>query len=241
MKSIIKVSFTIALALVCFQTSTAQFSKVKGNGNVTTKTHNTADYNKIKVQGFMNVTLKKGAEGTITVTTDENIQEYIIVETKKDALIIKVKNKVNIQTKKGVYINVPFNDLTGVSLTGSGDVMTEDLIKSDTFETELTGSGDVALDVEASAINAKITGSGDLQLSGNTNNLEVKVTGSGDFYGKELSSKNTEAYVSGSGDASVNASNRLKARVNGSGDISYYGNPEQTDKKVIGSGDIDAN
>ena len=241
MKSIIKYTLAIAITLFCFNTSYAQFKKIKGNGNVTTKTHNTSDYNEIKVVGFMDVKLENGAEGTITVTTDENIQEYIVIESKNGVLTIKVKNNVNIQTKKGLHITVPFKELGKVSLTGSGDVLTSDVIKSEAFETELTGSGDVILEVDATTIDAKITGSGDLKLSGKTTELEVKVTGSGDFSGKGLTAQNTQVYVSGSGDAIVYASKSLKARVNGSGDINYYGNPASTDTKVMGSGDIGSN
>ena len=225
MKSIIKYTLAIAVTLFCFNTSHAQFKKVKGNGTVTTKTHNTSDYNEVKVVGFMDVILESGTEGSITVKTDENIQEYIIIESKNGVLTIKVKNKVNIQTKNGVHITVPFKDLGIVSLTGCGDVLTRDMI----------------LEAEAKNIDAKITGSGDLKLSGKVNDFEVKVTGSGDFSGKSLISQNTQVYVSGSGDAIVHASKSLKARVNGSGDIRYYGNPETTDNKTLGSGDINSN
>ncbi len=214
MKSILKYTLAIATTLFFINTSQAQFSKVKGNGDITTKTHQTSDYNEIKVVGFMDVKLESGTEGSITVTTDDNIQEHIVVESKNGVLTIKVKNKVNIQTKKGVHVTVPFKSLNKVSLTGSGDVLTSNTIKSDSFEVELTGKA---------------------------TDLEVKVTGSGDYTGKSLISKNTQVYVSGSGDASVYASKSLKARVNGSGDITYTGNPETTDKKVMGSGDIDSN
>ena len=241
MKLIIKYTLAIAVTLICFNTSYAQFTKIKGNGNVTTETRTTSDYHEINVQGFMDVKLESGAEGTITVTTDKNVQEYIVVEAKNGTLTIKVKNKVNIQTKNGVHITVPFKDLDRVSLTGSGDVLTSNVIKSDSFEVELTGSGDVILEVEATTIDAKITGSGDVKLSGKVTDLEVKVTGSGDFTGKSLASQNTQVYVSGSGDASVHASKSIKARINGSGDINYYGNPETTDTKVMGSGDINSN
>ncbi len=237
----IKYTLAFAVAIFCLNTSYAQFNKIKGNGNVTTKTHNTSDYNEIKVVGFMDVKLESGTEGTITVTTDENIHEYIVIESNNEVLTIKVKNKVNIQTKKGVHVTVPFKDLDKVSLTGSGDVLTSNTIKGDTFEAELTGSGDVILEVEATTIDTKITGSGDVKLSGKVNDLEVKVTGSGDFSGKSLESQNTQVYVSGSGDASVHASKSLKARVNGSGDVNYYGKPETTDTKVMGSGGIHSN
>jgi len=241
MKATFKYTFAIAVTLFYFNTSQAQFKKVKGNGTITTKTHTTSDYNEVKVIGFMDVLLESGTEGLITVKTDENLQEYIDIKSKKGVLTIKVKNSVNIQTKKGVHVTVPFKDLDAVSLTGSGDVLTSTSIKGKNFEAELIGSGDMILEVDAETIDAKITGSGDLNLSGKVTNLEIKVTGSGDFSSKTLISQNTQVYVSGSGDAIVHANKSLKARVNGSGDIIYYGNPESTDNKTMGSGAISSN
>ena len=153
----------------------------------------------------------------------------------------KIKNNINISTKKGLFITVPFPDLDNVSLTGSGDVSTSSQIKSDQFEAELTGSGDMILDVDSNIIDAKVTGSGDLKITGSTTHLEIKVTGSGDFDGDSLNSQNVQAYVSGSGNARVVAKNSIKARVNGSGDINYSGNPGKSDTKVMGSGDISSN
>ena len=238
MKTVLHYSIAIALTLFSINSGIAQHKKVKGNGNVTTKTHKTATYDQVSVVGFMDVYLEAGTEGTITVTTDENIHEYVKVEVKNGKLTLKIKDGVNISTKKGLHITVPFIDINNVSLTGSGDVITKSVIKSTNFNTELTGSGDMVLEVSASSIDAKLTGSGDLKLNGNVSDLEVKVTGSGDFFGKNLTAQNVEAYVSGSGDISVVATKSLKARVHGSGDITYTGNPETTNKKVMGSGDI---
>ena len=241
MKKLIHYSLVIALTLLTYTTSNAQFKKVKGNGNITTKTHTTSDYHKVDVVGSMDVILEKGTEGTIRVTTDENIHEYVTIESNKGILKIKIKNNINISTKKGVHIKVPFTSLDNVSLTGSGDVLTNDQIKSDQFEAEVTGSGDMTIDVEANSIDAKVTGSGDLKITGTTTKLEIKVTGSGDFDGGSLNAQNVEAYVSGSGDARVVANKNIKARVNGSGDINYSGNPRTSDTKVMGSGNISSN
>ena len=241
MKNPIHYFLVIALTLLTFTTSNAQFKKVKGNGNVTTKKHSTSDYHKVDVVGFMDVKLEKGTEGNITVKTDDNIHEYVSIESNKGVLKIKIKNNVNISTKKGLHITVPFTDLDNVSLTGSGDVLTSNQIKSDQFEAEVTGSGDMTLDVDSIRIDAKVTGSGDLKITGSTTHLEIKVTGSGDFDGDSLNAQNVEAYVSGSGDARVVANKSIKARVNGSGDINYSGNPSKSDTKVMGSGDISSN
>ena len=239
MKILIHYLLVIALTLLSYNTSFAQFKKVKGNGNITTKTHTTSDYHKVAVVGSMDVILEKGTEGSIRVTTDENIHEYVTIASNKGVLKIKIKNYVNIKSKKSIHITVPFKSLDNVSLDGSGSVLTNDQIKSDQFEAEIGGSGEMNLDIDVNRVNAKVNGSASLKIIGTATDLEIKVIGSGDFDGGSLISQNVEANVTGSGEALVVAKSSIKARVYGSGDIKYLGNPSTIDNKVLGSGDIE--
>ena len=214
-------------------------NKVKGNGTITTKTVAITPYNHLNVVGSMDITLVEGDETSITVTTDENVHEYVEITSGGGVLKISLKNVTSLSTKKGIKITVPFRDLNEVSLVGSGDIQSDKRINADIFMVSLTGSGDITLEINSQQIDAKLTGSGDVSLKGTATNIEIKVSGSGDFDAKNLEADNAEAYVSGSGDATVYAKKSLKARVNGSGDISYKGNPERVDSKVSGSGDIE--
>jgi hypothetical protein len=239
MKSLLKITLALTLTIFGLSESYAQFGKqVKGSGNVTSKTVQTGDYNEIKVVGSMDVHLERGGEGNIVVKTDDNLHEYVIIEVKDGALTVKTKKNTNLKTKNGIHVTVPFQDISSVSLVGSGDIDTKDVIKSNTFAINLSGSGDIVLEVDAATLDTKLSGSGDMSISGKAENFEIKLSGSGDFEGGSLMSNNTEAYVSGSGDVTVTAKNSLKARVNGSGDIQYSGNPEKSDTKVSGSGSI---
>ncbi len=214
--------------------------KVVGNGNVTTKTVNTGDYDGINGVGSMDIHLERGTEGNITVTTDDNLHQYIEIEVKNNMLVIKTKKNTYLKTKKGIHVTVPFKDISEISLIGSGDIDTKDVVDAPNLELNVTGSGDVDLDVNSGSLEARVTGSGDMRVNGKTVDLEVSVSGSGDFHGFNLQSDNTEATVSGSGDVRVVANKSIKARVNGSGDITYKGNPERSDTKTSGSGDIDS-
>jgi len=75
-------------------------------------------------------------------------------------------------------------------------------------------------------------------LSGSTTDFDVTISGSGDIKAYDLEADNVDATVSGSADIKVTARKMLKARVSGSGDISYKGNPQKVDTKTSGSGDI---
>src|SRR5690606_29610430 len=235
MKKLVLLSITI----LAFTTLNAQ-KKVKGNGKMTTVTRSTETYNSIYCTGSFDYILVAGKEGNITLEGEENLLEHIETKVKDGKLVIKVENNKQLKTSmnKGIKITIPFQDIEGVALAGSGDLWNEDVITANTFKAALAGSGDVTLKINASHVKGSLAGSGDLTLKGVTENLDASVAGSGDFHGFDLEAQNTEVNVAGSGDAQVVSKKSLKARVSGSGDISYRGNPEFEDTKVAGSGSI---
>ena len=234
----------ITLSLVLFASTQihAQWwgKSVKGNGELETITRNVGDYNEISVAGFFDVTLVAGNEGELTIEGESNLLEYIETEVDGDRLTIKVKNKQNLKTSwgKDIKIRVPFRDLNQVSLSGSGEIMSTDVIKANNFRVSVSGSGDINLVVEASSTESRVTGSGDLVLRGSTRDHETSVTGSGDLEAGRFKADNVDAKVTGSGDIRVSCEKSIRARVTGSGDIEYVGNPTKQDTKVSGSGDI---
>ncbi|QXP59107.1 head GIN domain-containing protein [Olleya sp. HaHaR_3_96] len=239
----LKQTLVLSLALLVFTSCNAQWGngkKIKGNGNVTTITRSTSDYGTIRLAGWMNFELVKGTEGTITIEGEENLLDYIITEVESNNLLIKIKNNINLKPSgsKTITITIPFDDIDKVSLAGSGNVSSNATIDSNNFETKISGSGDMTLDIKSINVDVTITGSGDLTITGQTKNLEASVTGSGDFHGGRLQADNAETKVTGSGGIVVYVKDNLKAKVTGSGDIEYKGNPKKVTKKVTGSGDI---
>ncbi|WP_455169013.1 head GIN domain-containing protein [Aegicerativicinus sediminis] len=231
----------LAITLLSVSYSFAQWNKkIKGNGNVTTVTRTTSDYDGIKCAGSFDYVLVKGKEGKITLEGESNLLEYIVTEVKNNKLVVKVENNVNLRTSsnKEIRITIPFEDIDEVSMAGSGDLTSKDVITSNNLKVAMAGSGKVNLDLKANTVKGSMAGSGNLTLSGSTNSLEADIAGSGDFNGFGLDANETDVSVAGSGDAEVVSNKSLKARVAGSGDIRYKGNPEKEDTKVAGSGKI---
>ncbi|WP_281638341.1 head GIN domain-containing protein [Flavobacterium marginilacus] len=216
----------------------AQGSKIKGNGKIVTEKRATAEYDQISVSGFFDVVLVSGKEGVITITGEENILPYVKVEVKDNVLQIHVEKNMSISTKKNLVLIVPFEQISAVSLSGSGNVESKSNIVASSFKAKLSGSGDLKLDVNATDFEINLSGSGDVVLSGNSDNFNSKMSGSGDIDATNLITKKANLTISGSGDMIVNCSDSLYARVSGSGDIAYKGNPASKDTKVNGSGEI---
>lgn len=235
MKKLLLLILSLALTTTLF----AQ-KKVKGNGKMTTITRTTDSYNSVSCAGSFDYILVSGTEGNISLEGEENLLEHIETKVKDGKLVVAVKDGINLRTSsnKTIKITIPFQDIDQVGLTGSGDLWNKDVITAEAFVAYLSGSGDVTLTINTQSADAKIAGSGDLIFKGSTNNLGVSVAGSGDFHGFELEANHTNVSVSGSGDAEVVSNQSLKARVAGSGNIEYKGNPEKEDTNVAGSGSI---
>ena len=231
-------SLPVVALLFNATTTQAQWKRVKGDGNITTTSRNTGDYDGLNAAGPMDFKLVQGAEGLITIKGDSNLMEYIITEVIDGKLVVRSKKGINLKPTKSITVTVPYQSISSVSLAGSGDIENSGTIKSGDFKVTLAGSGDIDLNVDTDSLESGIAGSGDIQLSGSTGNLKTKVEGSGDFDGSKLDSKDVEVKISGSGDVNVVCHGALNVKISGSGDVKYSGNPTSKDTNVSGSGSI---
>ncbi len=232
---------TLIVLLIALNSCTAQWGKrIKGNGNITTIKKSVGDYDSLDMAGFFDVKLIEGKEGNITITGEENLLEYIVTEVKDGKLILKTEKGVNLQPshRNGIKITIPVEQINSVYLSGSGDITSEKTLTADSFKATISGSGDISLDLAVKELKTSISGSGDIELTGNTDIFDLSISGSGDIDAFRLAANHVDVSVSGSGDIEVTANKSIKARVSGSGDINYRGNPEKVDTKSSGSGDI---
>ncbi|RYZ98296.1 MAG: DUF2807 domain-containing protein [Sphingobacteriaceae bacterium] len=238
-------SFTkIMLAAVLF-TGSAYNTFANINSMYAKPAHGTDDrkvsgFNGVSVAGSFTVYIKQGSTESVKVDAPDDILSRIITEVNGGVLKIHYNNENwswNGSSKK-VTIYVTAKDLNSISIAGSGDIFFEDGIKTGTLRLSVTGSGDIAGKVDVKTLDSKVTGSGDIKVNGRAGESNVKVTGSGDFEGGDLATVNTAVKVVGSGDAKVNASDKVDAAVAGSGDVHFNRGAKQVNKSKAGSGDI---
>ncbi len=236
-----KLIIIVAVGIFSYSCSAQWGKTIKGNGNNVTIERTTGDYDGVAVSGWFDVDLVAGNEGEITLRGEENLLEYIITEVNNGKLVIKTEKGVNLKTsnwKSGIHITVSVEEISSVTMSGSGDIVGKTTLSADNFSTAMSGSGDITLDLDTNSLSATMSGSGDMSLSGKTTDFKATISGSGDIEAYSLDADHVNATISGSADIQVTAKESIKARVSGSGDISYRGNPKKIDTKTSGSGDI---
>lgn len=213
-------------------------SKVKGNGNIITEKRTTSNYNGIRSSGSFHVLLVNGKEGEITLKGEENILPLIETIIENNTLKIRFQKNTNVRTTKKVIITVPVTDIETITLAGSGNIESKNVLKGENIITKLSGSGSINLVANTKEINAEITGSGNINLEGTAVHFNTKITGSGDVKAYELQAEEVQIKITGSGSVKANVSKRIAAKITGSGNVYYQGNPKYVNSKTTGSGSI---
>ena len=206
------------------------------SGSMTTEYRQAPSFNKIHIQGNIDVFLSQDTSFSIRVEAGEHLVNFIETNVVNGEMIIHESNN-NLANTKPIKVYVYGDSLENIEIEGSGN-FDGDNIKANTLNILVTGSGNLNIDVEANTVNYNVKGSGNAYLLGVVNNFNALIQGSGDINAKFLQAQDVNAKITGSGNAIVTAFNSLIAEVSGSGDIDYYGNPGSLSTIVTGSGSI---
>lgn len=214
---------------------------VQPSGKNVKEKRETGSFNNLDVSGFFKVILEKADKNSVVVDTDAEFAPFIETTVNGGTLSVRLKPRTRLKNnnRTSVTVTVYYTNLNEVSLSGSGNISGSDALQND-CSVELTGSGSINLNVNSSIAKVEVTGSGNVELAGKADTLECEVTGSGSFKGTNLKSSHATLSVQGSGNIKANASAYIKARITGSGNIYYGGNPEKKDLSTTGSGKINA-
>jgi len=238
-QTIMKRILFLVLVLVSF-TASAQWpwERIDGNGKMTKQTRSVGNYTAVSSAGFWDVMVGYGEGSTITVEGDENLLEFIETVVENNKLVIKTKGKVNLRSRNKVTVYVSLTRLTGISLSGSGNIMGQGKFRNEgTSVFHLSGSGNINMDVDKlGGADISLSGSGNLILGGSANTVTAKISGSGNVDCSDLISDDATVRVSGSGGMKLNANKSVDASISGSGSVSYKGAATDIRKHVSGSG-----
>ncbi|RVT98194.1 DUF2807 domain-containing protein [Mucilaginibacter limnophilus] len=239
MKSLTKLMLAVVLTIGSAVTAVANTAVAIVKPAYNTEDRHLSGFNAVEVAGSFDVIIMQSSTESVKVDAPANVLKRIVTEVKGGVLkIYTQKGDWNWDGDDHVVVHVSAKSLNSIALAGSGDVKFDGGIKGTSLALKLSGSGDVSGKVDVTNLETSIVGSGDIKVTGRAQNSVVKVAGSGDFTGTNLITTNTTVNVVGSGDARVNASQKVNAAIAGSGDVYYTGGATNISSSTSGSGDI---
>ena len=200
-------------------------------------------FSEISLRIGAKVHLEQGAKQNLEIVAKSSTLDEIITEVKDGKLIIRFPNKdyfwKTFQPGEiTIYITTP--EINGLGISGSGDIIAENEIKTKILDLGVSGSGNIRLsELSAERVKSSISGSGDIVLAGKeaAQDLSVAISGSGNFKGMNFSADDVSVKIAGSGNVDVEANKNLFVRLAGSGNVTYKGRP-MIDQSIAGSGKV---
>lgn len=197
---------------------------IDGNGKITKQGRKIDSFSALQVSGSGNIILTQGDKDTIVIETDENLQEYILAETKGSELKISQKKGGNNNHTLNIFITV--KNINKIDLTGAVDIKSTTAIQLKDMEITASGASNMKLSMNAEKLSLQISGSGEISLTGNTKTIHSDINGAGNLKAFALLADNASINISGAGHAEINAQNELIVKISGAGSVDYIGNPK---------------
>ncbi|MFP4528591.1 MAG: head GIN domain-containing protein [Candidatus Kapaibacterium sp.] len=182
------------------------------------------------------MTLSSGAEYKIEIEAHENIIGLVRTSVSDGELYIGSGSDLCNVTLNS-HVTLP--DPRSFRLDGAGDIRGAGNFSADTVAFATSGSGNISFDsFDAGVMSARITGTGQVAMKGAADSADVRIEGSGEIRLDSLKTRVCFYSLSGSGDIYAWATDTLRARVYGTGNIYYRGNPVRLDAVVTGTGEV---
>jgi len=207
---------------------------LEGSGNVVRDDRSPGRFTAVDLRGMGSLIVRQGLVHQVVVHTDDNLLAHLVTDVHNGTLRIYTDIPVSHYTLMEIEVTMP--DIQGLILSGSGNVEASGII-TDELSINLSGSGNMNVDIECESMAVRLDGSGGINLAGTANRSKIKLDGSGTVTAFDLWAKNSVVSLDGSGWCRVHAEEHLRVTLNGSGQVVYSGNPVVI-QNISGSGHI---
>ena len=210
-----------------------------GSGPLTTQTLAVRDFNAIVLETSGIVTVEQGDAEFVQIEAPDDVMDHLVTEVRSGKLYLGIDPGTNLGMNRRIKYLVSVRSLEEIQLLGSGSFSVPSIAPPQ-FVIRLGGSGDIAVDrLDTSRLEVDIYGSGSVDIrDGQVSDQVIRIAGSGSCDTSNVESQSAQVSIPGSGDVTVWATEELDVTIDGSGNISYYGEPAVINQSIRGSGGI---
>lgn len=231
-------TFTLILLLCTISsTSCAQQRKATDQFEVT-------GFTAIKSSVVANIMIMQSDKTSVTAEGSEELLNILEVKIDDGKLILEMEKSFWKQFNKKadkLLISISTPTLTKIDFDGVGNINIKGSFSSPGLIVNSKGVGNfTARELDGGHVHISSEGVGNISIAGTADSVEIRSEGVGNIDAGELKSRRATVYSQGVGNVSCFASEFLKARSGGIGNITYYGKPMKTDLSKDGIGKIRA-
>ncbi|PCJ91867.1 MAG: chaperonin [Flavobacteriaceae bacterium] len=219
----------IFIVLICIgiQTSTAQNEEI---------TLSLEKFTEIKGFDGLSINLIK-SDVNKAVITGTNTQKVAIVNNKG---VLKIRMQINkLFSGYRTFIDLYYTEaLVVIDVNEDAKITSEETIIQDVIELKAQEGGELIVHAEVEQILIKSVTGGVITTSGVAKLQDININTGGVYKGEALKTKYTTIQVNAGSNASIYATDYVKATVKAGGEVLVYGDPSKMDEKTVFGGKI---
>jgi hypothetical protein len=205
------------------------------------RTYAPGSFERIHLDGSVQLHLKQGDRDEIVVVGDDDVQELVQVHVSGNRLIINTQGNWKFWNKNRVQVNVQMKNLSHLHISGASDVYATGRFKADSLSLHISGAGNVRFDeLTADVLRFDVSGAGDGQIAGQVQDLRLNLSGKGKLQADQLKTTSARVNISGVGNAQLWVTESLRMNISGVGTIDYWGQPQTVSRSSSGLATVNA-
>ena len=213
------------------------FGGIDGNGNVTTETRTVnGDFTNIEASNGLNVVLEQSDTKSITVETDQNLQEHIITKVENGVLIIETDENIDESESKKVTVKLP--KITGVKASSGSSITSANVLKNDAIKIKSSSGSEIEVALEVDNITSESSSGSSIVLNGKALSLETASSSGSEIDASKLLANEVTAQASSGSSISVHPIVSLKAKASSGSSIDYHNVPKSINKEENSGGSV---
>ncbi len=193
------------------------------------------EFSEIKVFDLIEVNLVKSEENKVVISGD-NVEDVEIVN-KNGVLKVRMKlDKIFNGTK--TIVAVHYTTLNIIDGNEGAFITANELIEQDFILLKAQEGARLKIGLDVNKVEVKAVSGGIIETRGKAKSQEINLNTGGIYKGHEFPTLVTNVNIRAAGEADVNASDTVNAKVWAGGDISIYGHPQTVNESTAFGGRI---
>lgn len=190
-----------ALLMVVAGTTEAAPKRIKGSGNIVTKTVEVGQFNGITASRAIDVKLVEGKEGTVTISADDNLIEWVRATISCDALRLTIDDDVRSVMNIHVTITVPTDGKLGfLKAMSAAEIQSDVRIVKKEVEIKASSSAEVKADIIAERCTIETSSAGEYKGEVKSNFCHANASSSAEI---EMTLTTQKCYLNASSAAEI--------------------------------------
>ncbi|MEL0455329.1 head GIN domain-containing protein [Flavobacteriaceae bacterium SZ-1-7] len=194
------------------------------------------EFTELKVFDLIPVELIKSTENKVIISGEN--KSDVIVNNNNGKLKIKMKFEESFDgsdTKVVLY----YTSVDVIDVNEGAKVESKDIIEQFEIDLRAQEGGMINVPLNVKYANIKAVTGGSIATTGTSKKQHVSLLTGGIYKGQTLITENTEVSINAAGEAYVNASKLVDAKIRAGGDVYIYGDPETVNESKMLGGRIE--